>query len=81
VTSFAGEAYVTEHERQVLRFIFGRGLTFSIQPDRVSDSIRVLLENGLIERGRDTADDAGSAVYRVTTWGRALLDVDYPDVQ
>lgn len=67
---------MTEHERQVLRFIYGRGLAFSIQPERVPDSIRVLLKNGLIERGRDPAEGAGSAVYRVTAWGRTVLGVD-----
>lgn len=66
---------MTEHERQVLRFIYGRGLEFSLQPDQVSASTRILLENGLIERGRDPADDAGSSVYRVTEWGRAVLGV------
>lgn len=64
---------VTEHERQVLRFIYGRGLEFSLQPDRVSASVRILLENGLIERGRDPDAEAGSAMYRVTEWGRAIL--------
>ncbi|KIC14324.1 MarR family transcriptional regulator [Leisingera sp. ANG-Vp] len=66
---------MTEHERQVLRFIYGRGLEFSLQPNRVSASLRILLENGLIERGRDPNADAGSAMYRVTEWGRAALGV------
>lgn len=70
-----------EHERQVLRFIYGRGLEFSVQPDRMPASIRTLLENGLIERGRDPAGDAGSTVYRVTAWGRTLLGVANQAVQ
>lgn len=73
--------WVTEHERQVLRYIYGRGLAFSVQPERVSESIRVLLENGLIERGRDLRDDAGSNVYRITSWGRVVLGVDEFAVQ
>ncbi|MCZ4258715.1 hypothetical protein O4H53_24500 [Sulfitobacter sp. G21635-S1] len=72
---------MTEHERQVLRFIYGRGLVFSIQPERVSESIRMLLENGLIERGRDPDEDAGSNVYRITSWGRVVLGVDELAVQ
>lgn len=66
---------MTEHERQVLRFIYGRGLEFSLQPDRVSASTRILLENRLIERGRDPDEEAGSTVYRVTEWGLAVLGV------
>lgn len=66
---------MTEHERQVLRFIYGRGLEFSLQPDQISASTRILLENGLIERGRDPADDAGSSVYSVMEWGRTVLGV------
>ncbi|UWQ44055.1 hypothetical protein K3718_21420 (plasmid) [Leisingera aquaemixtae] len=73
--------WVTEHERQVLRFIYGRGLAFSVQPERVSESIRGLLENGLIERGRDLDEDAGSTVYRITSWGRVVLGVGELAVQ
>lgn len=72
---------MTEHERQVLRFIYGRGLAFSIQPERVSEFIRVLLANGLIERGRDIDEEAGSTVYRITAWGHVVLGVGEQVVQ
>lgn len=72
---------LTEHERQVLRLIYGRGLEFSVEPNRYSGSVRKLLAAGLIERGQDEAEDAGSQVHRLTEWGRTVLGVDEPLLQ
>ena len=49
--------------------------------NRLFNSRFLLLENGLIERGRDLDEDAGSTVYRITSWGRVVLGVGELAVQ
>ncbi len=72
---------MTEHDRQVLRSIYGRGLLFSVQPSTAQDSLQVLLSQGLIEPGTDPDEKAGSLVYRVTNWGRTVLGVTDDTIQ
>lgn len=72
---------MTEHDRQVLRSIWGGGLPCSVRPDQAKASAEALLSAGMIERGTDPREDAGSLVYRVTEWGRAILGVSSHIVQ
>lgn len=72
---------LTEHERQVLRLIYGRGLAFSVDPERYSESVRKLMAAGLIERGRDDDPASGSEVHRLTDWGRSVLGVEDQAIQ
>lgn len=51
---------MTEHDRQVLRSIYGRGLPFSVQPSAAQDPLQELLSRGLIEPGTDPHQEAPS---------------------
>lgn len=64
---------ISDHDAQVLRWIYGRGYEASVQPKLAATSCRNLLIAGLIEEGFDEDPEAGSLMYKVTLAGRALL--------
>jgi hypothetical protein len=64
---------IDDHDNEVLRMIYGRGLEASVKPSCAPTSCKVLLRAGLIEKGCDPHPEAGSVSYKVTVAGRAFL--------